>query len=640
MGPNKMSPKAPLPRDQIIKVAFWRSVKMMAVAIVLALVVVLGLGFIRSFFAEPQVVVTEDATVDLSGLLSPMDEPNPTPANFADITKAAGIDFVHNNGAFGERLLPETMGGGVAFFDFNNNGHQDLLFINSSEWAFLEDRQPSQAVVLYQNNGQGQFQDVTEAVGLAGLDAYGMGVAVGDYDGDGWVDLFITTVGENRLFQNDAGVFVETTQTAGVAGPQNAWSTSAAFFDANQDGYLDLYVANYVVWSREIDIEVDYRLTGIGRAYGPPSNFQGTQPELYINQGDGTFVEVAEQAGLHIKHPTTGFGVGKGLAVAPVDINHDGRMDLVVANDTTRNFVYLNQTDTNQKDSETGSSGGVIGVRFEEVGTEIGMGFDRNGMATGAMGIDFAHYNNDDSLAIAIGNFANEMSSFYVSQGQRAQFNDQSIGVGIGGPTRLALTFGVLFFDYDLDGRLDYLQANGHVENDINRVQASQRYRQPAQLFWNCGRACERPFSQVPEGQMGGLATPIVGRGAAYADIDQDGRMDVVLTQVAGPPVLLKNQTQTDHQWIGLVLEGLAPNKQAIGAKVTLKSGSEIMTRHVMPTRSYLSQVALPLHFGLGVSALIDEIVITWPDGGEQVLSDLALNQYHTIIDSRQAAGP
>lgn len=645
MDPNKMSPKAPLPRDQIIKVAFWRSVKMMAVAIVLALVVVLGLGLIRSFFAEPEVVVTEDATVDLSGLLSPIDEPNPTPADFEDITKAAGIDFVHNSGAFGERLLPETMGGGVAFFDFNNNGHQDLLFINSNEWAFLEDRQPGQTVVLYMNDGKGQFRDVTEEVGLAGLDAYGMGVAVGDYDGDGWVDVFITTVGENRLFRNKSGVFVETTQTAGVAGPKNAWSTSAAFFDANQDGFLDLFVANYVVWSREIDIEVDYRLTGIGRAYGPPSNFQGTQPELYINQGDGTFVEVAEQAGLHVKHPTTGFGVGKGLAVAPVDINHDGRIDLVVANDTTRNFVYLNQTrlnqtDANQKDSGKSSNDGVMGVRFEEVGTELGMGFDRNGMATGAMGIDFAHYNNDDSLAIAIGNFANEMSSFYVSQGQRAQFNDQSIGVGIGGPTRLALTFGVLFFDYDLDGRLDYLQANGHVENDINRVQSSQRYRQPAQLFWNCGGACERPFSQVPEGQIGDLATPIVGRGAAYADINQNGLMDVVLTQVGGPPILLKNQTQTDHQWIGLVLEGLAPNWQAIGAKVTLKRGREIMTRHVMPTRSYLSQVALPVHFGLGASGAIDEIVITWPDGYEQVLNDLVLNEYHTIIDSRKVTAP
>ncbi len=635
-----MSPKAPLPRDQIIKVAFWRSVKMMGVAIVLAVLVVFGLGLIRSFLAEPEVLVTEDATVDLSGLLSPIDEPNPTPANFQDITKAAGIEFVHNNGAFGERLLPETMGGGVAFLDFNNNGHQDLLLINSNEWAFLNDRQPSQSVVLYENNGEGQFADVTQAVGLSGLDVYGMGVAVGDYDGDGWVDVFITAVGENRLFKNESGVFVETTKTAGVAGPHDAWSTSAAFFDANQDGYLDLYVANYVVWSREIDIEVDYRLTGIGRAYGPPSNFQGTQPELFINQGDGTFVEVAEQAGLHIKHPTTGFGVGKGLAVAPVDINHDGLIDLVVANDTTRNFVYLNQTDPNQTGTNSDFSDNRLGVRFEEVGTELGMGFDRNGMATGAMGVDFAHYNNDDSLAIAIGNFANEMSSFYVSQGQRAQFNDQSIGVGIGGPTRLALTFGVLFFDYDLDGRLDYLQANGHVENDINRVQASQRYRQPAQLFWNCGRACERPFSQVPEDQIGDLATPIVGRGAAYADIDQDGRMDVVLTQIAGPPVLLKNQTTSDHQWIGLVLRGPAPNQHAIGAKVTLHRGDEILTRHVMPTRSYLSQVALPVHFGLGSSSGFDEIIITWPDGHEQVLNDLKLNQYHRIVDSREALVP
>ncbi len=625
-----MAGNTPTPRDQIIKVAFWRSVKMMAVAIALALFIVVGLNWLRAFLAEPEAVVTEDASVDLSTLLSPADAPDPTPADFIDITESAGIDFVHNSGAFGERLLPETMGGGVAFFDFNNDGHQDLLFVNSNEWSFLENRQASQSVTLYQNNGQGEFSDVTESVGLAGIDVYGMGVAVGDYDGDGWVDVFITTVGENHLFKNQSGVFVETTQEAGVAGPEDAWSTSAAFFDANQDGYLDLYVANYVVWSREIDIEVDYRLTGIGRAYGPPSNFQGTQPELFINQGDGTFIEMAEAAGLYVKNPITGAGVGKGLAVAPVDINHDGWMDLVVANDTTRNFVYLNQTGMTSGQVSDGSE-----VRFEEVGTEIGMGFDRNGMATGAMGVDFAHYNNDESLAIAIGNFANEMSSFYVSQGQRAQFNDQSIGVGIGGPTRLALTFGVLFFDYDLDGRLDYLQANGHVENDINRVQSSQRYRQPGQLFWNCGRACERPYTQVPEDQIGDLAIPIVGRGAAYADIDQDGRLDVVLTQVGGPPLLLKNQTPTDHQWIGVILEGQAPNQQAIGAQVALRRGDEVLIRYVMPARSYLSQVALPLHFGLGLSGEFDEITVTWPDGHEQTLNGLVPNQYHTIEDDR-----
>lgn len=625
-----MPGRTPTPRDQIIKVAFWRSVKMMAVAAMLAIFIVVGLGWLRAFLAEPEVVVTEDATVDLSALLSPTDAPDPTPANLEDITERAGIDFAHNSGAFGERLLPETMGGGVAFFDFNNDGHQDLLFVNSNEWSFVENREASQSIFLYENNGEGQFSDVTEAVALAELDVYGMGVAVGDYDGDGWVDVFITTVGENRLFRNQSGVFVETTQEAGVAGPKGAWSTSAAFFDANRDGYLDLYVANYVVWSREIDIEVDYRLTGIGRAYGPPSNFQGTQPELFINQGDGSFVEVAEAAGLYVENPTTGAGVGKGLAVAPVDINHDGWMDLVVANDTTRNFVYLNQTGSASDQNDDQSE-----VRFEEMGTEIGMGFDRNGMATGAMGIDFAHYNNDESLAIAIGNFANEMSSFYVSQGQRAQFNDQSIGVGIGGPTRLALTFGVLFFDYDLDGRLDYLQANGHVENDINRVQSSQRYRQSGQLFWNCGATCERPYTQVPEDQIGDLAIPIVGRGAAYADIDQDGRLYVVLTQVEGPPLLLKNQTPTTHRWIGLVLKGQAPNQHAIGARVSLRRGDEVLTRHVMPTRSYLSQVALPVHFGLGSSGEFDHITVTWPDGHEQIVNDLEPDQYHTIEDDR-----
>lgn len=620
-----MTDKSPIPRDQIIGVMFWRSVRIM-IGIGLLVTVVIGGGqLMKRWLSPPSEEVIDTAEVDLSDLLAPSEQPKPVAPVFRDVTQQAGIDFSHYNGAFGERLLPETMGGGVAFFDFNNDGHQDLLFVNGTDWPFAEDRQSRSSVVLFANDGQGRFADVTGQAGLSDLELYGMGVAVGDYNGDGWVDLYITAVGQNHLLANEEGVFVDVTESAGVAGGLNDWSTSAAFFDANQDGHLDLYVANYVVWSREIDIEVDYRLTGIGRAYGPPSNFRGTQPLFFINQGDGSFVEMSETAGLHITNPVSQDGVGKGLAVIPVDIDHDGLLDLVVANDTTRNFVYLNRTDPAEPQK----------VRFEELGTELGLGFDRNGMATGAMGIDFAHFNNNDELAIAIGNFANEMSSFYVSQGTSAQFNDQSIGVGIGGATRLALTFGVFFFDYDSDGRLDYLQTNGHVENEINRVQSSQLYQQPAQLFWNCGNQCDRSFVLVDAELMGPLAKPIVGRGAAYADIDQDGRLDVVLTQINGPPLLLKNETQTDHHWVGFELKGRSPNPQAIGARVEIEMGDSILTRHVMPTRSYLSQVALPVHFGLGTSDQLDSVTVIWPDGHRQAIPNVEVDQYHVIRDLR-----
>lgn len=622
-----MTDKPVIPRNQIIGIMFWRSVKVIIGIGALVGFLVGGSYLLKTWLTAPQEQITENAEVDLSDLLSPVNQPQPTLPRFRDITEEAGIDFWHHNGAFGERLLPETMGGGVAFFDFNNDGHQDLLFVNGSDWDFVENRKARPGVILYANDGQGHFKDVTSQAGLSDLDVYGMGVAVGDYDADGWVDIYITAVGQNYLLANKNGVFVDVTDSAGVAGGPDDWSTSAAFFDANQDGHLDLYVANYVVWSREIDIEVDYRLTGIGRAYGPPSNFRGTQPLLFINQGDGTFIEAAEEAGLHVTNPVSEDGVGKGLAVIPVDLNQDGLLDLVVANDTTRNFVYINRTET--ADPNT--------VKFEELGTELGLGFDRNGMATGAMGIDFAHFNNDEKLAIAIGNFANEMSSFYVGQGSSVQFNDQSIGVGIGGATRLALTFGVFFFDYDLDGRLDYLQTNGHVENEINRVQASQFYKQPAQLFWNCGSGCDRQFIQVNTPQMGALAEPMVGRGAAYADIDRDGRLDVVLTQINGPPLLLRNETQTEHNWVGFELKGRSPNLQAIGASIEIKLGDEVLTRHVMPTRSYLSQVALPVHFGLGTFNAIDAITITWPDGHRQPLGDISINQYHLIHDVRKS---
>ncbi len=600
--------------DSVIATAFrW------SVMVILAVLVLGGsLAGLRYWLARELPVEIEEVAVDLDQLLAPVPESLAPTARFVDITASAGIDFVHDNGAFGERLLPETMGGGVAFLDYNNNGHQDLLFINSDHWPFGPelDRPRPNALRLYENNGHGQFREVTAEVGLDGIHLYGQGVAVADLSGDGWPDIYVTAVGRNRLLRNERGRFVDVTEAAGVAGGEESWSTSAGFFDANGNGLLDLFVVNYVQWSRELDIEVDYRLAGIGRAYGPPTNFVGTNNYLFINNGDGSFSERGAEAGIAVNHPTTGAPVGKGLALIPVDFDGDGHMDVMVANDTVGNFVFRNLGDG----------------KFEEVATVWGLGFDRNGLATGAMGIDFAHYANDERLAVAIGNFANEMSSFYVSQGDRTQYADQTIGVGVGAATRLALTFGVLFFDFDLDGRLDFLQTNGHVENEINRVQSSQQYRQPGQMFWNCGEDCPRTFETLPLDRIGDLAIPIVGRGAAYADINGNGRLDVVLTQIAGPPLLLRNDTDLGHHWVRFRLQGRPPNTDAIGARLELEAGGQVQFRQVMPTRSYLSQVELPVTFGLGEVGRIDRLVITWPDGSEQTLEGLEPDRLHRIV--------
>jgi hypothetical protein len=462
-------------------------------------------------------------------------------------------------------------------------------------------------MALYKNDGSGQFANVTETAGL-NVSLYGMGVAVGDYDNDGWVDVFFSAVGKNYLFHNRHGFFEDVTAEAGVAGGAEAWSSAAAFFDMDKDGDLDLFVANYVEWSRELDFQVDYRLTGVGRAYGPPTNFGGSFSFLYRNNGDGTFTDVAESAGTQVAHATTGKPVGKGLAVAPIDVDRDGWLDVFVANDTVRNFFFHNQGD--------GS--------FAEVGTQFGLAFDRDGNATGAMGIDAGLYRNDDTPGFVIGNFAGEMSSLYLSQGLPSLYADGALVDGIGAATRLPLTFGLFLFDADLDGRLDLLQANGHLEEEISVLQPSQAYRQAAQLFWNAGPQAPTTFVLVPAEQTADLATPIVGRGAAYADIDADGDLDAVLTQVGGRPVLLRNDQHTRHHWVRLQLRSQSSNRDAIGAWVELTAGGITQRRQVMPTRSYLSQVELPITIGLGTATRIERLHIEWPDGTVQERTDVS----------------
>ncbi len=591
--------------DRVIGVAFRASL----IALLALLVIAGAIWGLRSWLSggEAEPVVEPDRDLDRLLRVAPVrDAPR---AAWRDVAAEVGIDFVHVNGATGDRLLPETMGGGVAVIDFDLDGDPDLLFVNSGHWPDAPvGAEPVDTLRLYRNDA-GRFVEVTDETGLAGAHGYGMGAAIGDADGDGRDDVFLTTVGPNRLFLNRAEGFVDATDSAGVSGGEAAWSTSAGFFDADADGDLDLMVLNYVEWSREIDFEVDYRLTGIGRAYGPPSNFAGSQPYFYRNLGDGRFEEVGLEAGLHVTNPATGEAVGKGLALMPADLDRDGDLDVMVANDTVRNFAYLNRGDGT----------------FEEAGTLLGLGFDRNGLATGAMGID-AEFLDDEAMAIGIGNFANEMSSMYVSR-DGVSFADEAIGRGIGAPSRAALTFGLFFLDYDLDGRLDFLQVNGHVENEIHRVQASQRYAQPAQLFWNCGPDCAPPFVLVPAEATGDLARPVVGRGAIYLDFDGDGRLEVLVTQIAGPPMLLDrgspaasseqapDPSNADARWLRVALDGPPGNPRGIGARVEIEADGRRQVRSIMPTRSYLSQVEPVATFGLGEAGRVDRVTVTWPDG-------------------------
>jgi hypothetical protein len=581
-----------------------RAFRWSAIALIALLVVGGGIYlFIKKKPAAPPAKMTQ-INAPISQSFAGIEVPS---VRFTDITAAAGISFIHNNGAQGEKLLPETMGGGVGFFDYDNDGDQDLLFVNSTYWPnnIHSAKQPTSSV-LYQNDGKGNFKDVTAESGLD-VPIYGMAPAFGDFDNDGLVDVFITAVGKNFLFQNvGGGKFQDITASAGVAGLETEWSTCAAWVDLDNDRDLDLFVGNYVRWSPEIDKQVGWTLVGIGRAYGQPKDFQGTFPYLYRNDGAGKFSDVTQAAGLQIKNPSTGVPSAKTLGVSPVDVDSDGWMDLIVANDTVQNFLFHNQKDGT----------------FKEIGGRSGVGFDSFGATRGAMGIDVARYREDDALGVLIGNFANEMTALYVAQpGSGILFTDEALTEGIGAPSRLPLKFGVFFFDYDLDGRQDILTANGHLEEEISKVQKSQQYRQPAQLFWNCGpqqSGCFAPVSPKKAGPE--LFKPIVGRGSAYADIDSDGDLDVVLTQTGGKPVLLRNDQALKNNWIRLKLTGTKSNHDAIGAWVHARVGGKDLWRHVIPTRSYLSQSELPVTIGLGKETAVELLEVKWPDGSVQKL--------------------
>ncbi len=574
--------------DEIIGLAFRRSLLVIALVGVAA-----GAIYFLQRSEEPEEVVIDKDAGKIENLEVDADV-LPT-VSFTDITTEAGIDFVHQSGATGDKLLPETMGGGAAFFDADGDGDQDLLLISGRPWAAAPEASFHR---LYINDGKGQFVDGTEGAGLVS-DHYGMGVAVGDVNGDGWTDVFMTGVGGNRLFTNEGGAFTDVTDTSGLAGTDDDWTTSAGFFDMDGDGDLDLFVCHYVTWSRAIDDELSYTLNGNDRAYGPPMNYQGTFSSLYRNNGQGQFEDVSEAAGIRIANPATGAPMGKALGVSFADVDRDGDTDIFVANDTVQNHLFVNDGQG----------------AFEEVGGETGFAFDRNGGSTGAMGMDIGDHRGDGSLAVCIGNFANEMSSFYVKDDRRLRFTDDSIGEGIGSPSRSRLSFGLFFFDYDLDGRLDLLQVNGHLEESINEVQPSQTYLQRPQLFWNQGPDARRCFLEVPTETAGALDRDLAGRGSAYADIDGDGDQDVLIMQVGRAPMLLRNDQSLGRHWLRVAVEQDGPNAAGLGAEVRLTREGVTLTRTVTATRSYLSQSELPVTFGLGEDLDGWSLEVTWPDG-------------------------
>ncbi len=539
----------------------------------------------------------------------------PPDVRFVDITDEAGIRFTHTNGSFGLKLLPETMGSGCAFIDYDNDGDQDLLFINSRSWADDPGQQktPKPTPVMFQNDGQGHFTNVSRDVGLD-LNLFGMGITVGDYDNDGFDDLFITGIEQdgNRLLHNEGGKRFRDV-TAGDLAQKKDWSTGAAFFDANNDGKLDLFVCNYVKWTPEVDLKQGFTLDGTNRAFGPPKSFEGSFCQLFLGDGKGRFVDVSHQAGVQKANPNTGQPMGKSLGVVTCDIDRDGWQDVLVANDTVQNFLFHNKG----------------GGQFEEIGAESGIAFDTSGNARGAMGIDCSQYRDDGRFAVAIGNFSNEMTAFYVNQdSSRLLFADKAIAEGVGPPGLLLLKFGLFFFDYDLDGRPDLLTANGHLEEDINKVQASQTYAQSPQLFWNCGPEERVVFVPVKTCHAGeDLFNPLVGRGAAYADIDGDGDLDILITANGGPPRLLRNDGGNKNHWLRIKLEGSSSNRSAIGTRVQIKTGEMIQVQELMGGRSYLSQPELILTFGLGGAFEIDELTVTWPGAHVQTVRNVATDQ-------------
>ena len=522
---------------------------------------------------------------------------------FRDVTAQAGIHFTHNNGAFGKKWLPETMAPGCAFIDYDNDGWPDILLVNGTDWPGHSKNGPT-TLKLYHNNHDGTFTDVTQRSGL-GIALYGMGVAVGDYDNDGFDDIFITAVGQSHLFHNNGnGTFSDATKTAGFWGPSE-FSTSAAWVDYDRDGKLDLVVANYVQWSEKTDLYCT--LDGAHKSYCTPESYKGTSVRLWHNLGNGKFEDATQKAGLYD-------ATAKSLGITVLDYNNDGWPDLLIANDTQPNKLYLNK--------KNGT--------FEERAISAGIAFSEDGVARAGMGVDSADYDRSGTASLIITNFSNQMLALYHNEGN-GLFVDEAPRSDVGRATLLTLGFGCFFFDYDNDGWPDIFVADGHIEDQIERVQKRVSYAEPPHLFRNLGNG---KFEETTAKLGASFAAPKVARGAAYADINNDGALDVLITTNGGPAHLYRNEGGT-NQSLRVKLVGTKSNRDGIGAIVRVTAGGERQWQMMKSGSSYLSQSELVLTFGLGSRTNADTIEIQWPSGQVDKLTSIAAGQMVTIQEAK-----
>jgi hypothetical protein len=525
----------------------------------------------------------------------------------SDVTAQAGIQFQHNSGAYGGKLLPETLGSGCAFLDYDGDGWQDILLINGMDWPNHDGpghKRHRTTLRLYHNNGDGTFTDATARAGLD-VELYGMGVAVGDYNNDGFPDILVSCVGQNRLFHNTGkGRFVDVTNASGL-GKRETFSTSALWFDYDRDGLLDLFVCNYVKWSPEHDVFCS--LDGKHKSYCTPEAYRGETCWLFHNRGNGTFEDVTAASGIFDSS-------SKSLGVALLDFDQDGWPDLLVANDTQPNKLYRNQHDGT----------------FKDVAVEAGLAFSNEGKARAGMGVDAADFENSGTPGVAITNFDNEMIGLYRMNGK--VFEDIAAQTGVGLASRNSLGFGCIFLDVNLDGWLDLAAANGHIDETVRNIRGNVGYAQPPQLFLNAGKGS---FRDVAAEVDGGFDQPKVGRGLAYADFDRDGDLDLLLTTNNGPAYLYRNDLLSGNRSIRFRLIGTKSNRDGIGATVRVFADSLVQSRMVKGGSSYLSQSELPVTFGLERRDWVERVVVDWPSGRTEEYKNLAAGRSYECTEGK-----